>query len=232
LKKLTIKKKHGTDNGYNMGNLTNRIMRSFIIVLTTLVILTAGALSQPKTGKISGTVLDKKSNAPIEGADVILYKQADSSLVKGTQTDASGAYVIADVPEGKFYLRINLVGYNFASVTNVQITAEQKEVVVNPVKLGQGETTTEEIIVEGEKSLIEFRPDKRIFNVSKDITSQGGTLIDLLRNVPSVSVDQDLKGRTGTQCLSRYRQARLNQLSLSQIPRQSLKPKVQLVYLI
>src|SRR5215213_8978965 len=96
-----------------------------ISLIALLFIITGTVISQPKTGKISGTVTDKKTNAPIEGADVILYKQSDSSLVKGTQTDASGAYTLTEIPQGTFYIRANLVGYNFAVVSGVQITETQ-----------------------------------------------------------------------------------------------------------
>lgn len=218
------------------GAITNGIMRSFIIVLTALALLTAAALSQTKTGKISGTVVDKKSNLPIEGADVIVYKQSDSSMVKGAQTDATGSYTITDIPQGTFYIRANLVGYNFAVVSGVQITDAQSVVAINPIKLGQGETTTEEIVVEGEKSLIEFKPDKRVFNVSKDITAQGGTLIDLLRNVPSVSVDQDgnisLRGGEGVKIMIDGRQAGLEGQNRNAILEQISASQVESIELI
>jgi outer membrane receptor protein involved in Fe transport len=180
-------------------------MNRFTTFLAFILIITSTVISQPKIGKITGTVIDKKTNAPIEGADVVLFSSKDSSMVKGTSTDKNGTYIIDEVPPGRFYIKANLVGYNFALVSGILINRESKEVTIDPIRLGQGETTTEEIIVEGEKSLIEFRPDKRVFNVAKDLTSQGGTLIDLLRNVPSVSVDQDgnvsLRGGEGVKIM-------------------------------
>jgi outer membrane receptor protein involved in Fe transport len=176
-----------------------------VVIIALYGIASSHLYSQPKIGKITGTVVDKKTNAPIESADVMLYKQSDSSLVKGTQTDNSGEFTLDELQPGSFYLRANLVGYNFASVSGITINRDKKEIRLDPVKLGQGETTTEEIIVEGEKNLVEFRPDKKIFNVSKDATSQGGSLIDLLKNVPSVNVDQDgnvsLRGSEGVKIL-------------------------------
>ncbi len=205
-------------------------LNKFTGFLALILIITGTVISQPKIGKISGTVVDKKSNLPIEGADIILFSLKDSSMIKGTSTDKNGAYILDEVPPGKFYIKANLVGYNFAVVSGISINRESKEVTVEPIKLGQGETTTEEIIVEGEKSLIEFRPDKRVFNVSKDLTAQGGTLIDLLKNIPSVSVDQDgnvsLRGGEGVKIMidgrtsgleGQNRNAILEQISASQV---------------
>lgn len=173
--------------------------------LIILIIISIPLLAQPKIGKISGTVIDKKTNSPIEGADVVLYREKDSSMVKGTSTDKTGAFTLDELTPGRFYLKANLIGYNFAVVSGLAINREQKEITLDPIKLGQGETTTDEIVVEGEKSLIEFRPDKKVFNVSKNMTSQGATLIDLLKEIPSVTVDQDnnvsLRGSEGVKIM-------------------------------
>lgn len=176
-----------------------------LYLLIFALIISSAVFSQPQIGKISGTVLDKKTNSPIEGADVVIYREKDSSMVKGTSTDKNGAFMLEELTPGRFYIKANLVGYNFAVVSGLAINREQKEIKLDPIKLGQGETTTEEIVVEGEKSMIELRPDKKVFNVAKDITSQGGNLIDLLRNVPSVTVDQDgnvsLRGGEGVKIM-------------------------------
>src|SRR4030095_7463542 len=108
-------------------------------------------------------------------------------------------------PFGRYYLKINLIGYSAALVTGISISSDKKDIILQPVKLRSDAATTEEIIVEGEKSEIEFRPDKKIFNVSKNLTKQGGTLIDLLRDLPSITVDQDgnvsLRGSEGVKIM-------------------------------
>jgi len=49
--------------------------------------------------------------------------------------------------------------------------------------------TLNEVVVVAEKSTVEIRLDKKIYNVGKDMTVKGGTASDVLDNVPSVSVD-------------------------------------------
>ncbi len=49
----------------------------------------------------------------------------------------------------------------------------------------------DEIIVEGEATNVQLALDKKIFRVDKDASAEGGTAIDALRNVPSLSVDLD-----------------------------------------
>ncbi len=182
---------------------------AFFITFATMSMVICGFFSadiysQDRSGSLSGTVVDKKSGAPIEGADVTVYRIRDSSLAKGTSTDANGSFTI-EIPFGRYYLRANLIGYNFASVSGIVINANNTNVSLDPISLTTGNATTEEILVEGEKSMIEFRPDKKVFNVSKNMTSQGGTLIDLLKEIPAVTVDQDnnvsLRGSEGVKIM-------------------------------
>jgi len=178
----------------------------FTIILTAFFGVLSGKLSaQDKTGTISGTVVDKSGGAPIEGADVTIHNNKDSSLVKGTSTDASGKFTLSPIPLGRYYIKVNLVGYNFAVVSGISVTPQNLTVTLDPIKLSSGSTTTEEIVVEGQKSIMEFRPDKKVFNVEQNITAQGGTLLDLLKQVPSVTVDQDgnvsLRGSEGVKIL-------------------------------
>jgi outer membrane receptor protein involved in Fe transport len=189
-----------------------KLFRSFVLtlifafVLIALLGIVSGTLmAQGSSGSVSGLVKDRSSNLPIEGADVTLHKTSDSSLVKGTATDADGRFVIQDITAGSYYLRANLVGYNSAVVSGISISSQNKNIVLNQITLSTSTTTTEEIVVESEKSMIEFRPDKKIFNVSKNPNTQGSTLIDLLKDIPAVTVDQDnnvsLRGSEGVKLL-------------------------------
>ncbi len=187
-------------------------IRSFAIriLLTVIAFLIIGAVpgilkAQDKTGIVTGSIIDKSSGAPVEGADVTINRVKDSSLVKGTATDASGKFIISDVPFGRYYLKANLVGYNLSVVSGITINPNSLSVTLDPIKLSTGTTTIDEIVVESEKSSIEFKPDKKVFNVGKDITNLGNTLIDLLKEIPSVTVDQDgnisLRGGEGVKIL-------------------------------
>jgi outer membrane receptor protein involved in Fe transport len=180
--------------------------RFYLIITALLLYISPAAIyTQDQTGSVSGTVLDKSTNTPIEGADVTLNRIKDSSVVKGISTDASGKFTIAGVPYGTYYLKASLVGYNSSILSGVSLSKSAPAVTLDPINLSTGSTTTDEIVVESEKSMIEFKPDKKVFNVSKNLTTQGGMLIDLLREIPSITVDQDgnvsLRGGEGVKIM-------------------------------
>lgn len=177
----------------------------FIIAVFIAIGVVTSQLRAQQTGVISGSVIDKTTGLPVEGADITVNRVKDSSFVKGTQTDAAGQFTLNGVPYGKFYLKANLVGYNLSVVSGVTINSNNLSVALEPIKLSSGNTTTDEIVVESEKSQIEFRPDKKVFNVGKNITNQGSSVIDLLKEIPSVTVDQDnnisLRGSEGVKIM-------------------------------
>ncbi len=185
-------------------NIAKRLTLA-IAVFSIIAVFSETLTAQDKTGSITGSVIDKSSGLPIEGADVTINRLKDSSLVKGTSTDATGKFTITDVPFGKYFLKANLVGYNILVISGITVNPNSLVVTLEPIKLSSGTTTTEEIVVESEKSQIEFHPDKKVFNVGKNLTNQGSSLLDLLKEIPSVTVDQDnnvsLRGSEGVKIM-------------------------------
>ena len=144
-----------------------------------------------KKGKITGIVLDNDNETPVESASIQLLRARDSSLVTGTATDKKGKFAM-DVPFGRFKLKISFIGYNTAVINNISINSQNTDFDAGNIKLTQGsEMTTKEIVVEAEVPLMENQIDKKVYNVEKNIISESGSATDVLKNVPSVSVDEE-----------------------------------------
>lgn len=60
---------------------------------------------------IEGQILDGENQNPVAFANIALYNQTDSSLVKGAVSDDQGRFVISDVNPSKYYLKVSYVGY-------------------------------------------------------------------------------------------------------------------------
>ncbi len=141
-------------------------------------------------GIISGKIFDKDLKAPIESVTIQLFRMKDSSLVTGTSTNAKGEFTLS-VKGGKFKLKASYIGYNTAVISGITVTPDNPEVTLETINLESGSTTTSEIDVTAERSYYEAGIDKKIYNIEKDINSRGGTALDALKNIPSVSVDID-----------------------------------------
>ncbi len=144
-----------------------------------------------KKGKISGIVFDNETNTPIESATVQLFSQKDSSLVTGVSTNKKGEFLL-EPRFGRFYLKVSFIGYNNTIINNIRLNPEIPEVNLGTIKLVAGdEMVTKEIQVEAEAPMLETQLDKKVFNVEKNIVSESGSAVDVLKNVPSVTVDAD-----------------------------------------
>lgn len=159
--------------------------------------------SKPDKGKIYGIVVDKDNSQPVEGATVIVTAMKDTVKITDDETDKRGVFSV-EVPFGTYRLQVSLTGYGDALVSGVSVTQNIPAVLLDTIKIKQG-VTTEQIDVTAEKNVIELTPEKKVFNVEKSIVSSSGSAIDILKNVPSVSVDNDgnvsLKGSQNVRVL-------------------------------
>ncbi|HPS66092.1 MAG TPA: TonB-dependent receptor, partial [Ignavibacteria bacterium] len=166
----------------------------FILMLAAITVCGNIAEAQSKftKGKISGIVIDKSSGSPLENATVQLFRMKDSSLVTGGATEASGTFLIENIPGGRYNVLISFIGYNNINAKNIAINSKSPEVDLGTLKMStSNDFTTEEIEVTSEKPLMEMDFDKKVYNVEKNLVTQSGTATDVLKNIPSVSVDAD-----------------------------------------
>jgi len=151
---------------------------------------------------VSGVVVDEDRNEPIPFATVALLQAGSNEILSGTTTDIDGKFELtADNPSIK--IQISFIGYNVKVVDAPAVAARKMDfgiVLIQSSTLG-----LDEVEIVGERSEMEFKLDKRIFNVGKDISSTGMGALELLDNVPSVNVDIEgqvsLRGNSGVQIL-------------------------------
>lgn len=179
-----------------------------IRILPTVILFLAILAGQNKLQaqypgvEISGTVVDYDSEQPVEFATVVVKDAETQEQITGTTTNLDGTFELKSDREN-FYIEVSFIG--FITLTKKEISPENGKVNLGLIKLSQDSETLEEVIVRAEKSQTEFKLDKRVFNVGKDISSSGVSVLEVLNNVPSVNVDIEgqisLRGSNGVQIL-------------------------------
>lgn len=139
---------------------------------------------QDSAPKVIGTVFDPDNNS-LPYAAVSVHNVADSTMVRGLATDIDGKFAIPLKP-GNYYLKISFLSFS-EKMISFQMTGEDKD--LGDIVLEADGTVMEELVVEAERSSVELKLDKRVFNVGKDLSSSGANAAEILDNVPSVSVD-------------------------------------------
>jgi len=170
------------------GKNNNCHMRT-IALFFCLTIFALNVNAQNK-GKISGKVTDASTKQIIDYATVSLFKQGATVPFNGVVTDEKGNFVIANLANGNYVVKVDFIGYK-GKVINVAITDAAPVVLLGPVALASTQNQLGEVVITAKKATVENKIDKMVYNPANDLTSQGGMAIDILQKVPMVSVDID-----------------------------------------
>jgi len=139
---------------------------------------------------ITGKVFDKESNQPLEYATITIISKQSGKIITGTVADVKGAFSITNIPFGTYQVNVEFLGYEKSVIDNIIINSKSP-VSLGAIFLSSSTHNLQNIIVMGDKPIVENKIDKIVYNVSNDISSQGGAAIDVLKKVPQVSVDID-----------------------------------------
>ncbi|MCR8668128.1 outer membrane beta-barrel protein [Aestuariibaculum sp. M13] len=168
-------------------------MTKYLLTAFALFGAVLSALAQPKSTDpvaekniiITGKVIDKDMNMPLEYATVAFFSKAENKIVDGCITDTNGNFSIP-VAKGIYDISIEYISYKKITLSNKNLTKNED---LGTIGLTEDLATLDEVEVIAEKTTVEIKLDKKIYNIGKDLTTAGGTVSDALNNVPSVSVD-------------------------------------------
>lgn len=216
-------------------------MKKYFLTLMFLFFLVKEAQAQtPQDGQprnipkitLSGLVVDIETQEPLEYTSITLINKRFPDRIQGGITDANGRFAI-EVFRGNYTITIEYIGFK-------KITLEDKILRENTdlgtITLEINAENLEEVELVGERTEVEIRLDKRIYNVGRDLTVRGGSVADVLDNVPSVSVDVEgnvaLRGNDNVRILINGKPSGLVGISgpqgLRQLPAESIE-KVEVV---
>ncbi|ASW74050.1 TonB-dependent receptor [Chryseobacterium piperi] len=159
--------------------------------LTFVLSAAAFAFAQEKVG-VSGSVVNK-TNQPVPYASVTFSNKENKLFSDAALTDEKGQYKL-DLTPGNYDITVEAIDYK-KNVINKQITATGNigALSIEPEKSATNLKTQD---IQGVTITVQAKPykvelDKKTYDPSQDIVSKGGTLQDVLTNVPSVSVETD-----------------------------------------
>lgn len=162
-------------------------MHRIIVPLLLLTFFTTSAQTRPNQNSItiSGKVVDQDSGQPLEYATFVLQDANSPDKVTGGITDLDGKFEVQTSP-GQYNIRVEYISYKTFSRTNQSYSSSTN---LGAIVLAPDVAQLQEVEVVGEKTTVEIRLDKKVYNIGKDITTSGGNVSDALNNIPSVSVD-------------------------------------------
>ncbi len=206
-------------------------MRKFIVLPLFLMAFLVSFGQRPEGQRpspitLSGTVYDKETGQPLEYATLILQNVRRPEMVTGGMTDVDGKFSVNTYP-GQYNVRVEYLSYK-TFILNQQTYGASTD--LGTIQLEIDAQQLEEVAVVGERTTVELRLDKKVYNVGQDLTVRGGSVTDVLDNVPSVTVDVEgnisLRGNESVRILINGKPSALSGLSpqaLQQLPAESIE---------
>lgn len=140
------------------------------------------------TGIITGTINDGPQGNAVEFATISLYVSGNDRMIDGTITDSKGQFILENLKDGSYWIEISYLGFAKISQTDINIVNGETRDLQN-IALAEDSELLDEIIVTAQKSLIEEKVDRLVYNAENDKLSRGGDAADVLRRVPLLQVD-------------------------------------------
>ena len=198
-------------------------MKIKILIVLFLCVVKLGYTQN--SGNISGKVLDKVTNTPISFASIEIKE--GEKIINGGVTNEQGDFLIKNIPLKNYTLEVQFIGYK-KYISNFEFNDSKKTISLKII-LEEEATELKGVDIINERSIIEQKIDRKIINIGKDLLSAGATAVEIMNNIPSVSVDPQtnsisLRGNSNVRILIDGKPTTIEASQLlQQIPSSSIK---------
>lgn len=206
--------------------------RKILLILSLLIGLSSLAqrpqnFQKPAKITLSGKVIDQETQQPLEYATITLKNARFPDRLQGGITNEEGVFNFEIFP-GRYNVTTEYISFE-KDIKEGVVLRESKD--LGTIALGMEVNSLNEVELVAERTEVEIRLDKRVYNVGKDITVRGGSVSDVMDNIPSVSVDVEgnisLRGNDNVRILINGKPSGLVGLSgpdaLRQLPAESIE---------
>lgn len=169
-------------------------LSGLLLLLPFFFIVTTIPAQNGKTSsayQVTGRVIGKADNKPVDLASIILYHADDNTPADYTSTGVSGTFTLTPKSEGKYYIAVSFIGYEPLKTNPFEIAAENRKVVLPDILLEENEQLLSEVVVTGRKRQVVYKLDKQVIEAADVLSAAGGTAADILLRTPSIRMDAE-----------------------------------------
>jgi outer membrane receptor protein involved in Fe transport len=151
---------------------------------------------------IVGKITEGQENKPVPFATVVIKDSVSQETLGGTNSAEDGSFMLV-TSRKEILVEVSFIGFKKQIITDYRVVNDS--INLGQITLIPNSETMNEVTVTAEASKTEFKLDKRVFNVGKDLSTSGASALEVLNNVPSVNVNIEgevtLRGSAGVQIL-------------------------------
>lgn len=203
----------------------------FVVGLCLLIF----SITSAQTGvTLSGFINDKNTKSVLPFVNVVLKTEKDSSFVSGTITNEDGQFSLTKIKSGSYYLEISYVGYK-TSTQFLFVGTLTEYLNIKNIELEANATSLQEVVITKKTAEISEKMDKKTFSLKDNISQSGGSVLQAMQNLPSVTVQDgkvQLRGNDKITVLIDGKQTAItgfgNQSGLDNIPASAIE-KIEII---
>ncbi|MEI6882161.1 MAG: TonB-dependent receptor, partial [Bacteroidota bacterium] len=205
------------------------------ITLTLFIQLFIFSISYAQTNvTVSGTIKDKNTKSVLPFVNVVLKAEKDSSFVSGTVTNEEGRFSLSKVKSGNYFLEVSYIGYT-RKRQSLFVGNLTEFLDIKSIELEEKSSSLQELVIKGKTEEISEKLDKKTFTLKDNISQSGGSVLQAMQNLPSVTVQDgkvQLRGNDKVTVLIDGKQTALtgfgNQTGLDNIPASAIE-KIEII---
>lgn len=190
--------------------------------------------AQVSSVTVSGKVFDHRIQESMPFVNVVLKASTDSSFVAGAITNEEGVFTIKDVSPGEYLLQVSYIGYK-TYLEHFFIGNSSAFIDFGTVNMETDTQDLEEVVVSTKQDAVVGKLDKQTYTIDDNISQSGGSLLQAMQNLPSVTIQDgkvQLRGNSNVIILIDGKQSALtgfgNQSGLENIPASAIE-KIEII---
>ncbi|MEO7311126.1 MAG: TonB-dependent receptor [Chitinophagaceae bacterium] len=162
-----------------------KFLYSFVLLFLTNISFAQKDAASQNSFSITVKIIDAYSKDPIEYATASIRDDSSKKIINGGISDKKGTINLAGVKPGAYTFTVQFIGFRDSS-QQISVT---DNLLLPDIALVKKAAALQNVTVTSSRPVIENKLDKMVYNIDRDITSQGGIATDALKKIPGVTVD-------------------------------------------
>ena len=99
-------------------------LKLFLLIIINILLFAheGHSHSRKSIGSVFGSIVDSLSSEPIEYVSVSLIAETSDEIISGNITDSFGKFRINDIEPGRYYLKLEFMGYKNKFINNIIVS--------------------------------------------------------------------------------------------------------------
>ncbi|MBC5838808.1 TonB-dependent receptor domain-containing protein [Flavobacterium muglaense] len=157
-----------------------------IYTLLFISFFSAAVFAQDKSVTVSGLIKGKTDNSALPYVNVVVKTEKDNAFVSGTVTDEEGRFSLSKIPSGNYFIVVSYLGYA-TKKQSLYVGKLSDYLDLKTIEIEEESTSLNEVVITTKVKEISDKMDKKTFSLTDNISQNGGSVLQAMQNLPSVT---------------------------------------------